>query len=100
MLNLTVREGDYVVIGGNIKVHFDYRRTKGQFAIGIDAPRDVEVIRGEKYEEEIEKRAQEGDRDAAELFAQIKKEEKERYRKSVIRQNKTAGHDGRKKIVI
>ena len=49
MLIVNVKEGDYVMIGDNIKV---YLIDKGlaKPAIGIDAPKDVPILRQEIYE--------------------------------------------------
>jgi len=51
MLVTTVLEGDYIVIGNNIRVHFDHRVTKDTLSVAIEAPKDVTVLRGKLYEE-------------------------------------------------
>jgi len=52
MLVLGRRPGEYVVIGDNIKVKV-VRSDKGDLRLAIEAPRDISIVRGEMYEEEI-----------------------------------------------
>ncbi len=49
MLSLLVQEGDYVLIGDNIRIHIQ-KGIGRNMKIGIDAPRSVPVVRGELYE--------------------------------------------------
>jgi carbon storage regulator len=46
MLVLSRKEGEQLVIGGNIVLTIN-RISGNRVAIGIDAPRDVRVVRGE-----------------------------------------------------
>ena len=98
MLIVSLREGDYVMIGDNIKVHYDSRRGADQLAIGIEAPRDVSVLRGKLYEEGIAKLAEEGDEEALALSKKLKKEYKERRRLSALRQAKYVERERRASI--
>ena len=86
MLVVTLREGDYVMIGDNIKVHYNRPNGKDQLAIGIEAPKEVEIIRGKLYEERVAEKAAEGDKEAQILSKQLKKEYVERRRKANFRQ--------------
>ena len=51
MLMLNVRKGDYIMIGDNIKVTlFGVREGGGVSRVGIEAPKDIPVLRQEVYE--------------------------------------------------
>jgi len=50
MLMLQINEGDYVTIGDDIRVYFDLKITKDSVSLGIEAPEDVEIIRGQLHE--------------------------------------------------
>lgn len=49
MLVFTRRRGEYIVINGNIKVRV-VGTVEGQMKLEIDAPREVQVDRGEIWE--------------------------------------------------
>jgi len=51
MLVLGRKPGEYVVIGNNIKVKV-VKSDKGDLRLAIDAPKDVEITRGEVWEEQ------------------------------------------------
>ncbi len=57
MLVIGRKPGEYVVIGDNIKVKV-VKSEEGDLRLAIDAPRDVRIVRGELYEEEMKKKAQ------------------------------------------
>jgi len=57
MLRISLREGDYVMLGDNIRISYDSMNGKNHLVLGIEAPREVEVLRGKIYEERIEKMA-------------------------------------------
>ncbi|MCL2388557.1 MAG: carbon storage regulator [Defluviitaleaceae bacterium] len=50
MLSLKVKEGDYIMIGDNIKVHFTYKAGKDTLELAVEAPRELSVLRGELLE--------------------------------------------------
>ncbi len=64
MLYITMHEGDYFMVGDNVKIVFDHSRGRNQVFIGVDAPRDVQVLRGEIYENKVAELAVKGDRKA------------------------------------
>lgn len=49
MLVLGRKPGEYVVIGDNIKVKV-VKSDDGHLRLAIDAPREVNIVRGEVYE--------------------------------------------------
>lgn len=57
MLVIGRKPGEYVVIGDNIKVKV-VKSEEGDLRLAIDAPRDIRIVRGELYEEEMKKKAQ------------------------------------------
>ena len=58
MLYITLNEGEYVVINENIKIHYEKPTGGRSFMIGIDAPREVPVLRGELYEKMLIEKGQ------------------------------------------
>ena len=46
MLVINMKEGDYIMIGNDIKIHFGYKLNKNTLDLGVEAPRDVKVLRG------------------------------------------------------
>jgi carbon storage regulator CsrA len=52
MLLLSVKEGDYILIGGNIKVKIIGGSNVSK--IGIEAPKDVPILRQAVYERDSE----------------------------------------------
>ena len=85
MLLISLREGDYVMLGDNIKVCYDHMKGKDHLVLGFEAPKDVEIVRGKLYEESIAQSAEQGDKEAQELSKKLKKEYAARQRKSGIR---------------
>ena len=71
MLNITLHEGEYFMVGGNVKITYDHSRGKNQVYISVDAPREVQVLRGELYENDVAERAASGDQAAIERRGQI-----------------------------
>lgn len=57
MLVIGRRPGQYVVIDDNIIVKV-VKSDEGDIRLAIDAPREIKIIRGELYEEEMLHRAQ------------------------------------------
>lgn len=48
MLVLGRKPGEYIMVNGNIKVKV-VKSEKGELRLAIDAPSDVEIIRGENF---------------------------------------------------
>jgi len=82
MLNLTMRPGDYVLIGDDIRVTFIGSRGNG-INLGVNAPRSMNVLRNKLYEQIVEKKAAEGDPKAIWINKGIiaDKEDRERERR-------------------
>ena len=81
MLHLTLTEGDYVMIGETIKVHYDHNNGSTSVSVGIEAPRDMPIIRSTVYEDSIAQMAADGDTNAIETLKQLVKEDKLRREK-------------------
>jgi sRNA-binding carbon storage regulator CsrA len=81
MLYLTLREGDYFMVGDNVKVTFERKHGSDTMFIGVDAPRDVPIMRSQIYEDEVAKMAAEGNAEAKALSRKLQSEHKERQRK-------------------
>jgi sRNA-binding carbon storage regulator CsrA len=85
LLYITLREGDYFMVGGNVKITYERTTGKDRMFIGIDAPRDVQVLRGQMYENEIAKLAEAGDPEAQEIHRKLLEEYEGRTRKYTAR---------------
>jgi len=94
MLVLTLREGDYILIGDNIRVHFDYKAGQDSVSIGIEAPGDELILRGKLYEKAIAQKAASGDESAKIIAAKLKKERNEKQRKASARRKRSVKEGG------
>lgn len=52
MLVLGRKPGEYVVIDGKIRIEV-VKSEKGDLRLAIDAPREMEIVRGEIYEKQL-----------------------------------------------
>lgn len=57
MLVIGCKPGEYVMIGDNIKVKV-IRTEEGDLRLGIEAPKEMRIKRGELYEQEQANRIQ------------------------------------------
>ena len=96
MLLVSLKESDYVMIGDNIKVSFKQMKGKDHLVLGIDAPRDVPVLRGKAYEEEVAESAISGDSEKQALAGQLRKDYEARRRES---QNRRARREGQERRI-
>ena len=80
MLQLALKQGEYVMIGDNVKVCYDRLGIHKQIFLSFDAPKDVKILRQRVHEEILLKEAgadtPEGQIVAAQLEAM--KEDRER----------------------
>jgi len=53
MLYIPLRESEYVMIGNNIKVSYEYLVGNINLMLGFEAPDEVPVLRGKLYEEQL-----------------------------------------------
>ena len=81
MSTLNFKEGEYVLIGETVKVHFDYKSGRNSLVIAIDAPDDMPVLRGKLHEQVLAEQAATGDAEAQARHARVKRE-REKARKS------------------
>ena len=81
MLNLSMREGDYFLIGDNIKVYFKQKAGKDHIHVGIEAPRELRISRCLVHEKEVAEKAASGDTEAAEINAELERQAAERIAK-------------------
>jgi len=51
MLVTTLTQGDYILIGDNIRVNFDAKMSKDVLAIAIEAPKNLTILRKKLYEQ-------------------------------------------------
>jgi len=78
MLHVSLKKGDYVMIGDEIKVGYSQNDGKMVVIFGIDAPRDLKITRSKVYEENLANLAQAGDKEAIEKLEQVQQENETR----------------------
>jgi len=83
MLLLSLQEGDYVMVG-DTRVSFEDIDGTKQIVVGIEAPKEISILRGKLYEENLARLAAEGDEQAKVLYRKLKKEYASRTRKSAV----------------
>jgi sRNA-binding carbon storage regulator CsrA len=44
-------EGDYLMVGDHIRVHFDHKISQGTLAIAVEAPKNMTILRKKLYEQ-------------------------------------------------
>ena len=47
MLRLTLRTGDFITIGDDVRVYFSHKLTQGRISVGIEAPREKAIDRNQ-----------------------------------------------------
>lgn len=85
MLNLNLSEGEYILIGDNIKVYFNQRLSLDSVAVAVDAPEDMLIMRRKPYIEGVALLAACGDDNARLLSEKLEAEEAERQLKTTVR---------------
>ncbi|MCL2388558.1 MAG: carbon storage regulator [Defluviitaleaceae bacterium] len=100
MLHLTLKKGEYFMIGENIRVMYDRNDGKMVTAFGVDAPNDIKVTRGKVYENRVAKMAQEGDEESQQLLEQLQTENAERHKIFNARKAKRQQFHGRRVATV
>lgn len=68
MLCLTAKEGEYLMIGDDIKLVFLYKKASDAFLIGISAPKSVAIRRDKVFEKELTEHANNTERTPEEML--------------------------------
>ena len=79
MLVLNLHEGDYIMIGDDIRVYFNHKVSRDSLDIAIDAPKDISILRGKLYEKNMAEMGAKGDEKARALSHKLKKERVKRH---------------------
>ena len=95
MLLITLREGDYFLVNNNVKIKYERSEGKDSIFIAIDAPKEVPIVRGKVYENEIAKLAAAGDPEAQIKSEQLIAEYEIQKRKYNARRNSRAEQERR-----
>jgi len=95
MLRFSLREGDYFMVGGNIRVTFTRINEFGQASVSVEAPREVPVLRGAVYEDQVAQQAAEGDTEAQVLYLELAAQRNARKRENLRRKSSRAEHKRR-----
>ena len=74
MLSLTMNSGEYLLIGKDVRIMFDWGTHKNNMRVSVDAPRDIPVVRSKVLKRAIDELAVNGDPD----FVAVKYELEER----------------------
>ena len=95
MLYISLREGDYVMIGDEVKVSYSHLNGKDGLVLGFDAPRDVQILRGKHYEAEIARMAEEGNEEAKAKSEKLAEERRAKQRSYGARRSRREEQDRR-----
>jgi len=95
MLLLSLQEGDYVMVG-DTRVSFEDIDGTRQIVVGIEAPKDISILRGKLYEENVARLAATGDKQAQILHRKLKKEYAKRVNKNAIARMRREEQERRK----
>jgi sRNA-binding carbon storage regulator CsrA len=95
MLLITLREGDYFLIGDNVKVSFERTEGRDVISVGVDAPREVQIQRGQVYERKIAQMAEAGDIQAQQTRQTLMDDYEQRVKKYNARRASREEHDRR-----
>ena len=95
MLKLTVKAGEYLLVGDNIKVVFTGGSANNMHVL-IDAPKSMNIVRSTALENEVKHhRERELSKEAKEKIKAILMEERKRARREeAARQNPLRGYGG------
>lgn len=88
MLTLVVEEGDSVLIGDDIRVHFNREVAQSAISVGVEAPREQRVLRSKLYVEHLIRETQDGCAETKAYVEQKKKEQAEIARKIAARRDR------------
>jgi sRNA-binding carbon storage regulator CsrA len=69
---MSLKEGDYLQIGDDVRLYFDHKADRNIMRIGISAPRHVPIQRRKVYEQSVAAQAATGDGEAWFLSEQLK----------------------------
>ena len=73
MPTFTLKEGDYLLIGDNVRVYFKDKATRDSLQVGIEAPHDQLVLRSKLYVQHLAILAANGDEQAKARYQVVKK---------------------------
>ncbi|MCL2388711.1 MAG: carbon storage regulator [Defluviitaleaceae bacterium] len=96
MLHLTLKKGEYFMIGENIRIMYDRNDGKMVSAFGVDAPREIKITSGKVYENRVAKMAHDGDEESQQLLEQLQTENAERHKIFNARKAKRQQFHGRR----
>ena len=88
MHTLTVKEGDYILLGEDTFVYFDYKTDRNALMLSIDAPRHVEILRSKPYEQALAHEAEGGNAAAAQQLTRLKRDRQKMYKKTAASRQK------------
>jgi sRNA-binding carbon storage regulator CsrA len=74
MLYVELKNGEFFSIGDDIRVHCGRTGAWDSLTLGIEAPRDVKVLRGSYVEQNLKALADEGDPAAKEALLRLNRE--------------------------
>ena len=63
MLSLTMNSGEYLLIGQDVRIMFDWGTHKNNMRVSVDAPREVPVVRSKVLKKAVDELAISGNPD-------------------------------------
>ena len=97
MLQLTLEQGEYVMVGDNVKVSYDRLGSNKQLVLTFDAPKDVKILRQRVHEESLVKEAGLDTLEGRRLSEQFRQAREEKERAAQLRSDKMKERNRAKK---
>jgi len=85
MPTFTLKEGDYLLIGDDVRVYFKDRADRDSLQVGIEAPQNQLVLRSKLYVQHLAILAANGDEQAKARYQVVKKGQEKIWRDNIQR---------------
>lgn len=85
MLQLALKQGEYVMVGDNVRICYDRQGIHKQIYLSFDAPKDVRIMRQKIHEEVLVQQAGEDTLEGQILAARFDAQREDRERAALAR---------------
>lgn len=90
MFNVQLREGEFMTVGENVRIYCTKASSRGSVTLGIDAPKEVQILRTKHIEENLKILAEAGDTQAQASLQKLDEARQARAAKRQARESRTA----------
>ena len=85
MLQLTLEQGESVMVGENIKIYYDRLKSNKQLVLVFDAPKEVKIVRENLILDQLAAKAEAGDTKAQQRLDKLARDKADREYQSQLR---------------